>query len=67
MKNTKFKLSKIELVTIQRFFDNIKLLITITKKTNIFLKYRNKITISILVFFFLTITSLKANEIYIVN
>ena len=38
MKNTKFKLSKIELVTIQRFFDNIKLLISITKKTNIFLK-----------------------------
>ena len=59
MKNTKFKLSKIELVTIQRFFDNIKLLISITKKTNIFLKYRNKITISILVFFFLYLTYLS--------
>ena len=59
MKNTKFKLSKIELVTIQRFFDNIRSLINLIKKTNIFLKYRNKITISTLVFFFLYLTYLS--------
>ena len=53
MKNTKFKLSKIELVIVQRFFDNIKSLINLIKKTNFFLKYRNKLTISTLVFFFL--------------
>ena len=52
MKNTKFKLSKIELVIVQRFFDNIKSLINLIKKTNFFLKYRNKLTISTLVFFF---------------
>ena len=59
MKNTKFKLSKIELVIVQRFFDNIKSLINLIKKTNFFLKYRNKLTISTLVFFFLYLTYLS--------
>ena len=59
MKNTKFKLSKIELVVVQRFFDNIKSLINLIKKTNFFLKYRNKLTISTLVFFFLYLTYLS--------
>ena len=59
MKNTKFKLSKIELVIVQRFFDNIKSLINLIKKTKFFLKYRNKLTISTLVFFFLYLTYLS--------
>ena len=59
MKNTKFKLSKIELTLIQRFFDNIKSIIEIFRKTNLFLKYGNKITISLLVLIFLYLTYLS--------
>ena len=59
MKNTKFKFSKIELTIIKRFFDNIKSIIIRVRKTNLILKYGNKITIFLLVFTFLYLTYLS--------
>ena len=59
MKNTKFKFSKIELTIIKRFFDNIKSTIIRVRKTNLILKYGNKITIFLLVFTFLYLTYLS--------